>query len=515
MTQVETAYGTVASVPMDGVLTFKNIPYATAPAGEDRWSAPKPPETWTGVRQAAEFGPISWQIVAAEQGALSFARDATPPVLAEDCLSLNVWTPNADSEKRPVMVWIHGGAFVTGSGSSPIYDGSILSRRGNVVVVTINYRLGVLGFLNLNEVTGGRIASTGNEGLLDQAFALGWVRDNIAQFGGDPDNVTIFGESAGGMSVGSLLALREAKGLFHKAIPQSGAAHTANTLTQSTEVATQLLSALNVSPNSNLNKLFELPAEELTRVGAEVSTKLPWMCYQPCIDGAQLSARPIECVANGSADDVAVLVGCTRDEWLLFSVMDPSIKEMTQDDFERRLAPRNGRPDLRALGQSYQEILASENNGFTLGDVWQVLETDRGFRMPGIVLAETLNARSSDAYQYLFTVESPAYGGILKSCHAIDIGYVFGTHNLNDGTRGFFGGEQVHIELAAATMDAWLAFAHTGNPATDALSSWSRYDTERRSTAIFGLPVSVENAPLEELRALWDEPSVQDSIGAL
>lgn len=515
MTQVETAYGRVAGVNANGVIAFRNIPYAAAPTGEDRWSAPKPPQTWTGVRESDEFGPISWQIVPAEQGALSFAEDATPPVLDEDCLSLNVWTPKADNEARPVMVWIHGGAFVTGSGSSPIYDGSILSRRGDVVVVTINYRLGVLGFLNLNEVTGGRIASTGNEGLLDQAFALAWVRDNISQFGGDPNNVTIFGESAGGMSVGALLALGEAKGLFHKAIPQSGAAHTANTLAQSTDVASQLLSALEISPNSNLNRLFQLPAEELTRVGAEVSAKLPWMCYEPCIDGKQLPARPIECVSNGSADHVSVLVGCTRDEWLLFSVMDPAIKSMTQDDFERRLTPRNGRPDLRAVGEAYQKILSRDGNEVSPGDAWQTLESDRAFRLPGIVLAETLNARTNDSYQYLFTVESPAYGGILKSCHAIDIGYVFGTHDLNDGTRGFFGGGTEHVELAATTMDAWLAFARNGNPATDALSSWSLYDKETRSTAVFGLPASVENAPLEELRALWDDQSVSSAIGAL
>ena len=515
MTQVETAYGYVSGVEEGGVLSFKNIPYAAAPIGEDRWSAPNPPDAWTGVRNGDGFGPVSWQIVATEQGVLSFASDATPPVLSEDCLSLNVWTPALDGASRPVMVWIHGGAFTTGSGSSPIYDGSILASRGDVVVVTVNYRLGVLGFLNLNEVTGGRIPSTGNEGLLDQAFALAWVRDNIDRFGGDPSNVTIFGESAGGMSVGALLALREAKGLFHKAIPQSGAAHTANTLTQSTDVASQLLAALEVSPNSNLNKLFELSAEELTRVGSEVSAKLSLMCYQPCIDGGQIPARPIDCVANGSADDIAVLVGCTRDEWLLFSVMDPSIKAMTQDDFERRLAPRNGRPDLRELGLSYQEILSSAGNDVAPSDVWEALETDRAFRLPGIVLAETLSSRSKDAYQYLFTVESPAYGGILKSCHAIDIGYVFGTHNLNDGTRDFFGGEHAHIKLAEATMDAWLAFARTGNPSTEVLSTWKPYDKESRSTAIFGLPASVENAPLEELRALWDDQSVQDAIGAL
>ena len=284
---------------------------------------------------------------------------------------------------------------------------------------------------------------------------------------------------------------------------------------QSTDVASQLLAALEISPNSNLNKLFELSADELTRVGAEVSAKLPWMCYEPCIDGAQLPARPIDCVANGSADEITVLVGCTRDEWLLFSVMDPSIREMTQEDFLRRLAPRNGRADLRELGQGYQEILARGGNDVTPADVWQVIESDRAFRLPGIVLAETLNSRSKDAYQYLFTVESPAYGGILKSCHAIDIGYVFGTHNLNDGTRGFFGGERAHVELAEATMDAWLAFAHTGNPATEALSTWSPYDKASRSTAIFGLPASVENAPLEDLRALWDDQSVQGAIGAL
>ena len=515
MTQVETAYGSVEGFEQDGVIAFKHIPFGAAPTGEDRWSAPKPPPAWTGVRRGDKFGPISWQVVATEQGVLSFAEDAAPPVLDEDCLSLNVWTPSTEGSSRPVMVWIHGGAFVTGSGSSPIYDGSILSRRGDVVVVTINYRLGALGFLNLNEVTGGRIPSTGNEGLLDQAFALAWVRDNISRFGGNPGNVTIFGESAGGMSVGALLALREAKGLFHKAIPQSGAAHTANTVAQSIEVASELLAALEISPNSNLNKLYELSAEEITRVGAEVSAKLPWMCYEPCIDGTQIPARPIDCVANGSADDVAILVGCTRDEWFLFGVMDPSIQNMTQEDFDRRLSLRNGRPDLRALGHSYREILARGDDSVSFADVWQTIESDRAFRLPGIVLAETMNARGKSAYQYLFTVESPVSGGILKSCHAIDIGYVFGTNNLNEGTRRFFGAEREHIELAETTMDVWLAFARSGNPATDKLSNWSPYNKESRSTAIFGLPASVENAPLEELRVLWDDQSVQSAIGSL
>lgn len=515
MSTVDTAYGKVRGIDENGVVVFRNIPFASAPTGEARWSLPQSPEPWTGVRESAAFGPISWQVIAPADGALSFARDAEPPQLDEDCLSLNIWTPSTEGDSRPVMVWIHGGAFVTGSGSSLMYDGSNLAKRGDVVVVTINYRLGALGFLNLNEVTGGRIPSTGNEGLLDQAFALAWVKDNIGEFGGDANNVTIFGESAGGMSVGSLLALNEAKGLFHKAIPQSGAAHTANTIARSSQVAETLLRELGISPNSNLHRLFELPAEKITQIGAEVSAKLNWMCYQPCIDGAQLPMRPIDCVAQGSADEVKVLVGCTRDEWNLFAAMDSTLLNLTEDSFRKRLGARGGQADLAEVGMSYYDILSSGNADSTYTDAWLALETDRAFRLPGIVLAEALNARSKDAYQYLFTVESPAFGGRLKSCHAIDIGYVFGTHATNQETKNFFGGDSENVDLADVVMDSWLAFAHSGNPATDRLAEWSAYDDSERSTAIFGTPPLVENAPMEELRRLWDDPSVSAAIGAL
>ena len=454
-------------------------------------------------------------MVAPADGALAFARDAEPPALDEDCLSLNIWTPSTERSDRPVMVWIHGGAFVTGSGSSLMYDGTNLAGRGDVVVVTINYRLGALGFLNLNELTGGRIPSTGNEGLLDQAYALAWVRDNIEQFGGNPNNVTIFGESAGGMSVGSLLALSEAKGLFHKAIPQSGAAHTANTLARSTQVAESLLAKLEVSPNSNLHKLYELSAEQITQAGAEVSEKLNWMCYQPCIDGAQIPMRPIDCIAQGSADDVKVLVGCTKDEWNLFASMDPSILNMNENSFRERLGASRSRPDLVDVGMSYYDILSSGNSDTSYVEAWLALETDRAFRLPGIVLAETLSSRGKEAYQYLFTVESPAFGGRLKSCHAIDIGYVFGTHAANQETGNFFGSGPEHIDLAEVVMDSWLAFAHSGNPATDRLAGWSAYEDSARSTAILGTPPSVEDAPMDELRNLWDDASVAGAIGAL
>ena len=217
-TLIETKSGKIKGSYQDGLYIFKGIPYAAPPVGEFRWLPPQPVKPWKGVRQAQTFGPI-----APQNGALSLAPEyQVEEPQSEDCLYLNVWSPGADGSRRPVLVWIHGGAFNRGSGSSPMYPGTTLARRGNVVVVTLNYRLGALGFLHLKKLTGGRIPATGNEGLLDQIAALQWVRDNIAHFGGDPDNVTVFGESAGGMSIGCLLAMPQARGLFHKAILQSG-----------------------------------------------------------------------------------------------------------------------------------------------------------------------------------------------------------------------------------------------------------------------------------------------------
>ncbi|MGA7869291.1 MAG: carboxylesterase family protein, partial [Candidatus Binatus sp.] len=206
-----------------GLFVFKGIPFAAPPTGARRWLPPEKPASWSGVRDARRFGAVAHQnsVMLSALSAMVIEGEQS-----EDCLSLNVWTPALGGKRRPVMVWIHGGAFTIGSGSQALYDGSVLARRGDVVVVTVNYRLGPLGFLRLADVTGGKIPATGNEGMLDQVAALEWVRDNIAEFGGDPGNVTIFGESAGGMSVGTLLAMPAARGLFHKAIPQSGACHT-------------------------------------------------------------------------------------------------------------------------------------------------------------------------------------------------------------------------------------------------------------------------------------------------
>ena len=244
---VEINTGKIEGLQIDGLHIFMGIPYAAPPIGEKRWLPPQPLKPWNGLLEAKTAGPVCPQ----PPPAIELLRGAVDrddlKNQKEDCLYLNVWTPGLDNKRRPAMVWIHGGAFRTGAGSGPVYNGAALARKGNVVVVTINYRLAPYGFLNLNEITDGKIPATGNEGLLDQIAALKWVQENITAFGGNPGNVTIFGESAGGMSIGASLAMPAAKGLFHKAIPQSGAANTAHTLQEAVLTSEHFLDIRNVS----------------------------------------------------------------------------------------------------------------------------------------------------------------------------------------------------------------------------------------------------------------------------
>ncbi len=311
-----------------GLLSFKNIPFAAPPVGERRWGAPEKPASWIGVRDARRFGAVAHQNRVQLSALSAMVIDGEQ---SEDCLTLNVWTPALDGKRRPVMVWIHGGGFTIGASSQALYDGSVLARRGDVVVVTVNYRLGPLGFIRLADVTGGKIASSGNEGMLDQVAALEWVRDNIADFGGDPGNVTIFGESAGGMSVGTLLAMPAVRGLFHKAIPQSGACHTGAPVARANRTAERVLSKLGVK-SGDISAIRALtPAQLLTgTMLADGKTPDPelGMAYQPVIDGTHVPRAAIEMVADGSASGVAVMVGSTLEEWKLFSLMDTSLQKL-------------------------------------------------------------------------------------------------------------------------------------------------------------------------------------------
>jgi len=501
----QTRSGKVEGEERGGLHVFRGIPYAAPPVGAKRWRAPDKVEPWSGVRNCVAFGACAPQNkIPLEALSAFFISEAQ----SEDCLFLNVWTPGLDGARRPVMVWIHGGAFTIGSGAQSLYDGSTLAKRGDVVIVTINYRLGPLGFIRLSELTNGRIPSTGNEGMLDQARALEWVRENIAAFGGDPDNVTIFGESAGGMSVGTLLGMPGARGLFHKAIPQSGACNTANTLEQHVRVAEVLLEYAGVK-RGDADALLALSPEQLLALSARLSPgpgvpgdpSIPGMPMQPVVDGAVVPRRSIDSVAAGNAAGVPVLVGATAEEWKLFGAMDPTLLTMTDEQLAARFEKRLGAATKPIL-DAYRKARSARGEPAAARDVFNAVETDRIFRIPAIVLAETQAKHEPRVYQYLFDWPSPLFGGMLGACHAVELGFVFGTYAA-PGVADFSGSGPAADALAEQTMDAWLAFARSGDPSCKSLGRWPTYTTAERATMVLGEKTRLAHAPLDEERRAW------------
>ncbi|HTO07034.1 MAG TPA: carboxylesterase/lipase family protein [Myxococcota bacterium] len=512
MTIASTRQGRVQGEARDGLSIFRGIPFAAPPVGALRWRAPEPAAPWSGVRDCTAFGACAPQNVVALDMLEAF-KILEPQ--SEDCLFLNVWTPGVDARRRPVMVWIHGGAFTIGSGAQSIYDGAPLAKRGDVVVVTVNYRLGPLGFLRLTELTGGRIPATGNEGMLDQLAALEWVRDNIAAFGGDPENVTIFGESAGGMSVGTLLGLPRARGLFHKAIPQSGACSTAATRDAANFVAERYLSHLGVG--SDPESLRKVTAAQLLAASAALAgppgtpnEEVGGLPFQPVVDGEIQPRRAIDSVAGGSAAGVPLLVGTTLEEWKLFLPADPTNFGLSDAQLARRCDRRLGAAG-RGVVETYQKARSERGQPATPQELWGAIETDRIFRMPALKLAESQARHEPRVFNYLFTWSSPMLGGMLGSCHALELGFVFGTHR-NPGVSDFSGTGPQADALSEHMMDAWLAFARTGDPSTASAGAFPRYGAERH-TRIFGAETKNAAAPYDEERRAWERVA-DAAIGA-
>ncbi len=488
---VETTYGKLEGSEENDLFVFRGIPYAAAPTGALRWCAPVEPPAWAGVRPARSFGLACPQPSLEDRYGSVIAVGATD----EDCLYLNVWSPALrDGGARPVMVYIHGGGFRIGAGSLAHYDGSALARRGDVVVVTINYRLGPFGFVHLDGPTQGAVPATGNEGLLDVVDALRWVRANVDAFGGDPANVTIFGQSAGGMSVAALLTMTSAAGLYHKAIMQSAPGALTFDRDQASALGAEMIEGLGVGATDS-EALRTAGTAQILEAGLGVLD-----LSNP--DPAQRRPFPrpvLDAVAAGSAAGVPLLAGTTRDEMSL-----PLPGGTTMDDLPSVLEHQlPAGVDLVALVAAFEKARGARGAGSSPSDVASALLNEFRFRVPTTRLLDAHRRHQSAVYHYVFSWCSPTGDGRVKARHHTDTGILFGTHDLDDQHAEMFGQGPAADALAAAMQDAWAAFARTGNPSSPALGDWPVYGEDRSTMFIGGERCHVVQAPYEaERRAL-------------
>jgi para-nitrobenzyl esterase len=492
--------GREVEAPGGSVLQFRNVPYAASTGGGNRFLPAQPVEPWDGVRDGTAHGPIAPQPPSPLETMLGAGRMPS----SEDCLTLTVTTPSLDGA-RPVMVWIHGGAFTAGTGATPWYDGVATARNGDVVVVSINYRLGALGFLHVGHLLGEAYADAGSAGISDQIAALGWVRDNIAAFGGDPARVTIYGESAGGMSVGSLLGSPRARGLFTTAIAQSGAAHNASSLDDAAEVTALVLAELGLT-ESGADGLLAADVEQLLSAQVAASTKYQssrglaginggGLPFQPVAQTPTLPQPPLEAIRAGNAAGVRVVTGTTTEEWKLFGLM----LKATQEPLDEPRLRKRAANALGDAGAALAERYLANRPGAEPDDVWSALVTDFVFRIPAIRMLEAQLPHNPDAYLYEFDHRSTAWGGALGACHAIEIPFAF--DNLDAAGAAAFIGDIGDAEraLAREVNGAWLAAATGGEP-------WDRYDLDRRATRRFGgATPGILDDPAGDERELWSD----------
>ncbi|MCZ0070703.1 carboxylesterase/lipase family protein [Bacillus sonorensis] len=473
---VKTRYGALKGTMQNGVRVWKGIPYAKPPVGEWRFKAPQETDAWEGVRESTQFGSICPQ----PEGIL-FQLERVEK--SEDCLCLNVFAPQSSGENRPVMVWIHGGAFYLGAGSEPLYDGSHLAADGDVIVVTINYRLGPFGFLHLSSVNQ---SYSNNLGLLDQIAALKWVKENISSFGGDPDNITVFGESAGSMSIASLLAMPDAKGLFQKAIMQSGASETMPKEKAETAAET-FLHILNIDPDHS-EQLHDVSAKELLEAADELRDVMGENIFQllflPVVDRETLPLEPVTAVAQGAADDIKLLIGTNRDEGVLF--FTPESELLPEQKKAEILREHVGGELAKTAAELYPGSLEGQIN----------MMTDILFWRPAVAFAAGQSAHSP-VWMYRFDWHSE-HSPFHKAAHGLDIPFVFGNMAALDMITNTKASEETK-QLSQHIQAAWLSFAHTGSPSTEAFS-WPNYDKDTRKTLIFNTTILIEEDPDAEKR---------------
>lgn len=493
---VETSSGKVQGVRAGGVYSFKGIPYGRA----ERFQAPRPPQPWTGVRTAIAYGPTAPQHIPGSPPPKGV--QGIPPPEGEDCQVLNIWTPATDTGRRAVMVWLHGGGFASGSGSARLYDGTNLALHQDVVVVTLNHRLNAFGYLDLSAALGVDFAASGNLGQLDIIAALQWVRDNIAAFGGDPGRVTIFGQSGGGQKVSALTAMPAAKGLFHRAIIESGPGLRMASRFEQGKAAAAVLAHLGMS-RAEAGRLREVPAGDLLTAYAWVRRALPERgpgfirTFGPTVDGVILPADPFDPAAPAVSTDVPLIVGYTHTEATYFHRGAAARFDLTEDEIAPKLAGLVGEaaPDL---ARAYRAAMP----GASAWDVFIAIATD----FPTATFTREIARRKTagggaPAWCYRFDWETPAMGPGIRSPHTIEMPFVFD----NVATQGAMVGEGAELQgLATRLSSAWANFAKTGVPVAEGLPEWAPYDGARRATMLINTESRVVDDPDRALRVAVD-----------
>ncbi|MEV4432680.1 carboxylesterase family protein [Streptomyces sp. NPDC049585] len=487
--EVRIASGALRGSAEEGVAVFRGIPFAEPPVGGLRFAAPRPAGRWEGVREAVTYGPPPPQ-------AAVFGMDALSRNTGTDWLTVNVWSPEPRTGAGlPVLVWIHGGAYIIGTAAQPEYDGARLAREGGLVVVTFNYRLGIEGFAQIE-------GAPANRGLLDQIAALEWVRDNIRAFGGDPDRVTVFGQSAGAGSIAALMTMPRAAGLFRRAVAQS-VPGTFFSPELAADVTAVCAAELGLRPT--VSDLAAVAPDRLSAAGDAVGAKAAafagrWgsiahrpVLFSPVVDGDVLTATPWQALARGAGRDVDLVVGHTRDEQRLFDMADGTLGQVTPEQAATALERFAPGPDG---ARRYRDAFPAAGPG----ELYEQVNSDRLFRMPSLHLATARAAGGGRAHLYELTWAAPGMGGAFGACHGLDVPLVFG--NLGSGLATMLIGDgacPAAEEVSASLRAAWTAFAVHGDP------GWPAYDTEQRLTRLFDTRPVTTAYPEEASRLLWQD----------